>query len=50
MTESAQHSPKPHVEVSGGDDNKSARRGDNFIGVVLIGKIFYLVVKKQMEQ
>ena len=50
MTESSQHSPKPQVEVSGGDDNKSARRGAIFIGVVLIGYIVYLVVTGQMGQ
>ncbi len=50
MTESSQHSPKPQVEVSGGDDNKSARRGAIFIGVVLIGYIIYLVVTGQMGQ
>ena len=38
MTESSQHTSKPQVEVeaSGGDDNKSARRGAIFIGVVLV--------------
>ena len=50
MTESSQHSPKPQVEVSGGDDNKSARRGAIFIGVVLVGYIVYLVVTGQMGQ
>ena len=50
MTESSQHAPKPQVEVSGGDDNKSARRGAIFIGVVLIGYIIYLVVTGQMGQ
>ena len=50
MTESSQHSPKPQVEVSGGDDNKSARRGAIFIGVVLIGYIVYPVVTGQMGQ
>ena len=46
MTESSQHTSKPQVEVeaSGGDDNKSARRGAIFIGVVLVGYIVYLVV------
>lgn len=50
MTESSQHTSKPQVEVeaSGGDDNKSARRGAIFIGVVLVGYIVYLVVTGQM--
>ena len=39
MTESSQHAPKPQVEVSGGDDNKSARRGAIFIGIVLVAYI-----------
>ena len=52
MTESSQHTSKPQVEVeaSGGDDNKSARRGAIFIGVVLVGYIVYLVVTGQMGQ
>ena len=52
MTESSQHTSKPQVEVevSGGDDNKSARRGAIFIGVVLAGYIAYLVVTGQMGQ
>lgn len=52
MTESSQHTSKPQgeVEASGGDDNKSARRGAIFIGVVLVGYIVYLVVTGQMGQ
>ncbi len=52
MVESSKHSHKPQVEVevSGGDDNKSARRGALFIGIVLVGYIVYLVVTGQMGQ
>ena len=52
MTESSQHTSKPQVEVeaSGGDDNKGARRGAIFIGVVLVGYIVYLIVTGQMGQ
>ena len=52
MTESSQHTSKPQVEVeaSGGDDNKGARRGAIFIGVVLVGYIVYLIATGQMGQ
>ena len=52
MVESSKHTHKPQVEVevSGGDDTKSARRGAIFIGVVLVGYIVYLVVTGQMGQ
>ena len=52
MKESSQHTSKPQVEVeaSGGDDNKGARRGAIFIGVVLVGYIVYLIVTGQMGQ
>lgn len=52
MTESSQHTSKPQVEVeaSGGDDNKGARRGAIFIGVVLVGYIGYLIATGQMGQ
>ena len=52
MTESSQHTSKPQVEVeaSCGDDNKSARRGAIFIGVVLVGYIGYLIATGQMGQ
>ncbi|MFR2055902.1 MAG: hypothetical protein ACLS3Y_11060 [Collinsella sp.] len=52
MKESSQHTSKPQVEVeaSGGDDNKGARRGAIFIGVVLVGYIVYLIATGQMGQ
>ncbi len=53
MTASSQHashSPQVEVEVSGGDDHKSARRGAIFIGVVLVIYIVYLVVTGQVAQ
>lgn len=42
--------PQVEVEVSGGDDTKTARRGAIFIGIVLIIYIVYLVVSGQMSQ
>lgn len=53
MTASSQHashSPQVEVEVSGGDDHKSARRGAIFIGAVLVIYIVYLVVTGQVAQ
>lgn len=52
MSDAPLHSSHPQVdvEVSGGDDNKSARRGAIFIGIVLVGYIVYLVVTGQMAQ
>ena len=53
MTASSQHashSLQVEVEVSGGDDHKSARRGAIFIGAVLVIYIVYLVVTGQVAQ
>ena len=53
MADSSKHNsaqPQVEVEVSGGDDNKSARRGAIFIGAVLVCYIVYLVVTGQMGQ
>ena len=38
------------VQVSGGDDTKTARRGAIFIGIVLVAYIVYLIVSGQMAQ
>ena len=53
MADSSKHNaaaPQVEVEASGGDDNKGARRGAIFIGIVLIAYIAYLVVTGQMGQ
>lgn len=53
MADSSKHNaaaPQVEVEDSGGDDNKGARRGAIFIGIVLIAYIAYLVVTGQMGQ
>ena len=42
--------PQVDVQVAGGDDTKTARRGAIFIGLVLIAYIVYLVVTGQMAQ
>lgn len=42
--------PQVDVQVSGGDDTKTARRGAIFIGLVLVAYIVYLVVTGQMAQ
>ncbi len=55
MTEPLKHThasaqPQVDVQVSGGDDTKTARRGAIFIGLVLVAYIVYLVVTGQMAQ
>ena len=55
MTEPLKHThasaqPQVDVQVSGGDDTKTARRGAIFIGCVLVAYIVYLVVTGQMAQ
>lgn len=53
MADSSKHTsaqPQVEVETSGGDDNKSARRGAIFIGAVLVIYIVYLFVTGQMGQ
>ncbi len=49
-THSPKAKPQLEVEVSGGDDHKSARRGAIFIGAVLVIYIVYLVVTGQVAQ
>lgn len=53
MSDALKHTssqPQVDVQVSGGDDTKTARRGAIFIGCVLVAYIVYLVVTGQMAQ
>lgn len=53
MADSSKHkgkAPQVEVDVQGGDDTKTARRGAIFIGIVLLAYIVYLVVSGQMGQ